>query len=224
MRLPWLSFARREREIMDGIIEDFGVVRGTIVDFRELVLAAGARRAEDARASLAKVLKDEEDADAIHRRLSTEIAEGAFFGGVREDMLTLLETMDDIADSAKGAARFLETEETLDESAAALLGSKDMASFLDSLVAALDALGVLLSALRVSRKEAMAKIAPVEACEEAADALKSRMMKVIFDPAKRPDALTVIQLRDFLTIADNVADKAEDVSDVILILLAKGYG
>jgi len=36
--------------------------------------------------------------------------------------------------------------------------------------------------------------------------------------------VTVIQLRDFIFVSDDIADNAEDASDVILVLIAKGYG
>jgi hypothetical protein len=38
------------------------------------------------------------------------------------------------------------------------------------------------------------------------------------------DAVSVIGLRDFLFASDDIADNAENASDVVLVLVAKGYG
>jgi len=39
----------------------------------------------------------------------------------------------------------------------------------------------------------------------------------------RDNALLKVQLRDFVLEADNIADYAEDVSDELLVFVAKGY-
>jgi len=65
----------------------------------------------------------------------------------------------------------------------------------------------------------------VEEYEEAADSFKQNMLVALFeDSSGGIDPVTVILVRDFLFCADDVADKAEDASDVALVLVAKGYG
>jgi len=169
------------------------------------------------------VLDGESEADSVHRTLSMAIAEGAFFGGIREDILNLLETMDNVADSAKDAARFLESEEDLDDFALSLLKSEEMQLFVSNLQSAVGALGNLIAAFNLGKKELLARIPTVEEWEEAADTVKDQLMKQLFKSSSNPNPVTVIQMRDFLFVADDIADYSEDSSDVILILAAKGY-
>jgi uncharacterized protein Yka (UPF0111/DUF47 family) len=82
----------------------------------------------------------------------------------------------------------------------------------------------LVRALKVGRKDALSVIQKVEDFEEDADTHKDAFLKDLFSRAGSLNPLTVIQLRDFTFVADDIADNAEDAGDVILVLLAKGYG
>jgi predicted phosphate transport protein (TIGR00153 family) len=135
-----------------------------------------------------------------------------------------MERIDDIADSAKDAARFLSADSHLGEEARTMLESENMRIFLSDLKSAVRALRDLVQALQVGRKEALAKVQTVEEFEEEADAHKDAQLKELFTMAHLMSPLTVIQLRDFIFMSDNIADNAEDASDVILVMLAKGYG
>lgn len=218
------SFGGREKAILKSLYEDFAIVHEAVTDFGALVNSVASRDASGTDSSYQRVLEDEKKADDFHRRLSEQIAEGAFFGGIREDMLLLLEKIDNIADSAKGAARLIAAEETLDDFALALLGSEQMKGFVGDIIATVDALGSVLEAFNVGRKEILSRVTRVEESEEAADAHKDEVARRLFATENRPDAVTVVQMRDFLLVADNIADNAEDASDVVLILVAKGYG
>ena len=192
--------------------------------FVESVLALGKGDIGAARQAVSNVIEGETNADEIHRDLSLKIAEGAFFGGVREDILDLLEKIDNIADSAKDAARFLAADSLLGVEARDRFASKDMQLFLAALKSSVTALTTLVKALEDGKKEALAKVQTVEEFEEEADSHKDVMIKSLFSDGAQMSAVTVIQLRDFIFVADDVADNAEDASDVILVLVAKGYG
>lgn len=224
MKFTFPSFGGREKAILKSLYDDFSIVQQAVADFGAVVSAVATTDAQATSSSFQKVLEDEKLADDFHRRLSEEIAEGAFFGGIREDMLNLLEKIDNIADSAKGAARLIAAEETLDEFAVSLLGSDHMKGFVGDIAATVDALGSTLEAFGVGRSEILSRVTKVEEFEEAADAQKDEVAKKLFAKENRPDAVTVVQMRDFLLVADNIADNAEDASDVVLILVAKGYG
>jgi uncharacterized protein Yka (UPF0111/DUF47 family) len=38
------------------------------------------------------------------------------------------------------------------------------------------------------------------------------------------DPVSIIELRDFIFASDEIADNSERASDVVLVLVAKGYG
>jgi len=223
VKFSFSFLSRRENKILEGVEEHISIVEKTVDHFVALVDAVGSRDAEAARSSFDGVITGERDADEVHRALSTQIAEGAFFGGVREDMLNLLEKIDNIADSAKDASRFLEAEGNLDEFAIAILQSEDMKHFVSHLRDAVYALGTLVASFRTSRREMIGKVHKVEEFEEAADSDKDLLLRHLFSNVSQPNPIMVIQMRDFIFVSDDVADNAEDASDVVLVLLAKGY-
>lgn len=223
MDFGFLSLGKKEKGIFDGILRLLDTVSEGVQSF-EASVTAFAKGDPQAHELVRRVFDAETRADEIHRELSLKVAEGAFFGGVREDMLNLMERIDDIADSAKDAARFLSEDSRLGEEAKGVLASENMTLFLADLKAAVGALKDLVKALKVGRKEALAIIARVEDFEEEADGHKDALLKDLFGLAETMNSVSVIQLRDFTFVADDIADNSEDASDVILVLLAKGYG
>ena len=222
--LGFLSTNRREREVFAGVLQLLDTVSSTVDSFVESVASLGRGDIGAAREAVSNVIEGETNADELHRDLSLKIAEGAFFGGVREDILNLLEKIDNIADSAKDAARFLAADSLLEVEARDILASKDMQLFLAALKSSVTALTSLVRALEDGKKEALSKVHIVEEFEEEADSHKDVMIKSLFSDGAKMNPVTVIQLRDFIFVSDDVADNAEDASDVILVLVAKGYG
>ena len=222
--LGFFSLNRRERAIFNGVLRLLEIVGATVNSFNSSVNAFAVGDTKSAEEAVAQVFNGETEADSVRRDLRTRIAEGAFFGGVREDMLVLLEKVDDIADSAKDAARFLTSDSRLVVQARGTLGSEGMQSFLTSLKSSVSALSEIVRAFERGKKEALAKVQAVEDFEEEADSHKDALLRSLFNSEHPMDPVTVIQLRDFIFVADNIADYAEDASDVILVLIAKGYG
>ncbi|MDG6914287.1 MAG: DUF47 family protein [Nitrososphaerota archaeon] len=224
MDLGFLSPGKKEQKIFDGMLGLLDVVTGCVESFQSSVTAFSRGDIAAGQENLRKVFDAETKADAAHREMSLIVAEGAFFGGVREDILNLMERIDDIADSAKDAARFLTQDSRLGGEAREVLASESMRLFLSDLKSAVSALRDLVRALKVGRKDALSVIQKVEDFEEDADTHKDAFLKDLFSRAGSLNPLTVIQLRDFTFVADDIADNAEDAGDVILVLLAKGYG
>ncbi len=193
--LSGFSINRRERAIVEGVGSHLATVKRTVEDFGGLVDSVSSGDPALARRFFDDVMGDETKADTIHRDLSLRVANGAFFGGVREDILALLEKIDDIADSAKDASRLLNVE-----------------------------VGAMIAAFTISKKEVLARVHSVEEFEESADSRKDVLLRELFSGASNLNPVTVIQLRDFIFVADDIADNAEDASDVVLVLIAKGYG
>lgn len=223
MKLGFLSF-RKEGAIMEGLKKHLNIVGESVQSFSDAVGAAARGDRTATTGHIEEVFSKETEADAVHRELSLRIAEGAFFGGVREDILELLEKIDDIADSAKDAVRFLSSDSALSDEGRAVFQSEHMKSFIVNLGRSVGALKTLVAAFDLGRKEVLSKVHSVEEFEEAADTDKDALLKELFGRANFMSAVSVIQLRDFVFMADNIADNAEDASDIILVLVAKGYG
>lgn len=222
--LGFLSVSRKERAILDGIMQHLDIVNKTVEAFAASVESLGRGDIASSEELARDVFEGETAADTIHRELSLRVAQGAFFGGVREDILNLLEKIDDIADSAKDAARFIASDSRLGNDARGMLGSENMKLFLDDLKASVGALTELVRAFDGGKEEVLSKVHSVEEFEEYADSRKDVLLRQLFAGSRGMDPVSVIQLRDFIFVADDIADKAEDAGDVILVLVAKGYG
>jgi len=220
----FITGSKKEHEVFSGVLSLLGTVTGTVDSFEKSVSAWAQGDTKSANDMVEKVFDGETRADEIHRELSLKIAEGAFFGGVREDILNLLEKIDNIADSAKDASRFLSSDSQLGSEAKDKLGSADMRMFMGALKSSVAALTDLVRALNQGKREALGKVHSVEGFEEEADSHKDAFLKDLFSSYGSMNPVNVIQLRDFMFVADDVADNAEDASDVILVLIAKGYG
>ena len=165
----------------------------------------------------------EKKADDIHRKIVEEICEGAFFGGIREDLLNMLEKVDSIADSAKDSAKILTLRRLEDRIINYVFEDNDLIDFFSNCFMAVMKLKEVINGLEKGRDFAFKHVSAVEEHEEKADELKARVLKRIFEKAEEFNVLSVMQLKDFINIADNIADNAEDASDIVLILIAKGY-
>jgi predicted phosphate transport protein (TIGR00153 family) len=222
-RFPSFSLGGRERSIIEGLEQHLSMVKNCVITYQNLVSACATEDPSSAQL-FTDVFVLEAKAKELRRDLSTKIAEGAFFGGVREDIINLIQTDDNIADSAKDAARLLVIGADGDQAYLNILKSEHMSTFQQNLLAAVTSLELLIQALKVDKKTVLSKIKAVEDCEEAADTEKDHLLRVLFSKPRTIDPVSIIQLRDFLFASDDIADNAERASDVVLVLVAKGYG
>ncbi len=143
---------------------------------------------------------------------------------MREDIINLIQTDDHIADSAKDAARLLVIGAEAARGYLELLKSEHMLSFQGNLLSAVTALETLIQALQVNKKAVLARVRAVEDFEEAADTEKDQLLRQLFNKPRTMDPVSIIELRDFIFASDEIADNSERASDVVLVLVAKGYG
>lgn len=164
----------------------------------------------------------EEKGDELHRSLVREIVTGSFFGGIRTDFLNLLEYIDNIADSAKDAGKIFYLrhiqKETID-----YLFKRDVAGFMATCIKTTELFRESILSLEKERVDVLAQADKVERSEEEADTIRYGVIENLLKNEINADVLDIIMLKDFLNIADGIADSAEDGSDVLQILVAKGY-
>ena len=215
---------RKENGILDGVREHLGVCKEAVTEFTKLVPSVGEGDDAAAARHYQNVLDLETKANGIHRSLSVRVAQGAFFGGIRQDILALMKTIDSIADTAKDSGRLLTLGKVKDKDARDILRSADMAKFLEELIGAVSSLQELIVALDSDKKAVLSKVQAVEEAEGVADEAKLPILKGLFEENKQINPVTVIELRDFVFAADDIADFSEDAGDVVLVLVAKGYG
>jgi len=199
------------------------MVKQCVIAYQNLVIACAAEDSSSQQL-FNRVLELEASAKDIRRDLSARIAEGAFFGGVREDIINLIQTDDHIADSAKDGARLLVIGANGDRGYLDLLRSEHMSAFQRNLLSAVNSLEVLIQALSIDKHAVISRVRAVEDYEEAADTEKDHLLRQLFSKPRTMDPVSIIELRDFLFASDDIADNSERASDVVLVLVAKGYG
>ncbi len=222
--LPGVAFGRKEGAIINRLQDCLRIVRETEQEFPGLVAAVAEGDAISCRGRRDRIFELESKAADSKRELSSQIAEGAFFGGVREDMISLLDKIWKIADKAKDAARLITLTEVTDAKAREILRSEDMRHFLENLDLAVVALQHLIEAFEIDRRTILERVHAVDEFEEAADGFKQNILAALFERSRGIDPVTVILVRDFVFNADDVADNAQYASNVVLVLVAKGYG
>jgi uncharacterized protein Yka (UPF0111/DUF47 family) len=140
-------------------------------------------------------------------------------------MLGLLERIETISDKAKDAARLITLTEITDEKALDVLRSDDMTHFLSSLDEAVQSLQRLIEAFKIDKKTVLERVHTVRDNEEKADTFKQNLLAALFEKFRAGiDPVIVNLVKDFLFCADDIADFSVHASDVVLVLVAKGYG
>ncbi len=162
------------------------------------------------------IYETEHKGDALRRSLEEQLYSQTLIPESRGDVLELLENLDALLDRFKGALfRFdIERPEIFPEFHA------DFKSMVQCVVESVEA--TVLSA-RAFFKE-IATVADhmhkVSYWETESDKASTRLQRAIFRKEQLPLAQK-IQLRDFVRHVDKIADRAEDVSDMLSIYVIK---
>ncbi len=168
------------------------------------------------------VEKFETDADEVHRENVSRVCKGSFFGYLREDILQFMEKIDNIADRAKEASRALTLRKVPEHMILKLL-TDTVISYVKQSTDTARSLVDVIKSLNTKRDTVIEKIRVVEQLEESTDMLKNKAFQELYTRSNEYDMLTVLQFKEFIQATDNIADSAEDASDVVLVMLAKGY-
>ena len=168
------------------------------------------------------VSKYESMADDLHREAVIEIAQGAFFAGMREDFLDLIEKVDDIADASQDAARVI-AEAPIDRKVLEYLqkGDSTLRRFVDCIDTCVTTLGESIESLRTNAEVAVNKSLEVEKAEEAADQINSELILSLSTHRQQIDVLTYLQVKEAIFKLDEVADAAENCSDLVITVVVK---
>jgi predicted phosphate transport protein (TIGR00153 family) len=213
------SFAAGEGEILSKIEEHVGLA----LRAAELTVKAFGQVATGdlamAHATYAEVDRAETEADAVHREVVERLRNGVFFSNLGTDMMDLAENVDGIADSAKDATRILTQRPLKPEELKPF--SERLKEYLEMNVMAVKSLSFAVLALGKERESVIRHARATEECEEHADVMKNAILEQVLSTDL--PILSILQLRDFVNMADNISDCAEDAADVLYVIMSKGY-
>jgi predicted phosphate transport protein (TIGR00153 family) len=215
-------FSRGERQILEKVIRNLDVSIDAAGHLLNLVISLKKYDYDAVNAEYRIIADLEEKGDELHRTLVREIATESFFGGIREDFLNLLEKIDSIADEAKDAGKIFHQRHVPKEMVDYLFRG-DVVSFISTCVKTTELFRESILTLEKDKRAVLSLVEKVEESEEVADTIRYAILEHLFKNEIRGDVLDIIMLKDFLNTADDVADNAEDGSDILQIIRAKGY-
>jgi len=219
-----MLFGRREEQVYRSIEEYIALVLEAAEGIRALREAVKVGEYGKVQLVYSEIDAKETEADELRRRLSESLSQGSFFSHLREDLLSLVEEIDNIADSAKDAVKTLMEMEPDWNLVKFLFEQPEMDEYVDLCVEIVEKLAEAVKALKVGGPKVTSLLHEIEEIEERADEVRSVLTRKVLGEAKKYDVLNVLQVKEMLYLLDNLCDSAEDSSDRILMIIAKGYG
>ena len=219
-----MLFGRREEQVYRSIEEYIALVLEAAEGIRALREAVKVGEYGKVQLVYSEIDAKETEADELRRRLSESLSQGSFFSHLREDLLSLVEEIDNIADSAKDAVKTLMEMEPDWNLVKFLFEQPEMDEYVDLCVEIVEKLAEAVKALKVGGPKVTPLLHEIEEIEERADEVRSVLTRKVLGEAKKYDVLNVLQVKEMLYLLDNLCDSAEDSSDRILMIIAKGYG
>ncbi|NJE29923.1 TIGR00153 family protein [Thermococcus sp. 18S1] len=212
-------FGGKESSVFEAIDEHLEVVSESLVAFRELVDAYLNGDFERARAFEREVDQLESKADTLRRGIETMLYEGAFLPANRGDYVRLSELIDQVADAAESAAHTLIL-------AKPKVPKELRAEILRLVESAVETYNVLVQAVNamnsdVDRAIELAKA--VEDAEEIADQVEYDVKGKVFE-SETVTTYAKLIWNQILTKIGDIADRAEDASDQVMLMAIKRRG
>jgi TIGR00153 family protein len=169
-----------------------------------------------------EIARIEKEADEIRRKMEIEFFKGAFLPFDREDRINLAEQVDSVADAVESTAYAISLGKiTFPES------FKE--DFIELVKASCDAVSLLrdcIKMLDVDLGEALSKTHDIEEKEDEGDVIERRIISKLYESYRSEEIsiLKFIELKDITEKIGNIADRAEDASDRVPIIVAKRKG
>ncbi|MCS7125429.1 MAG: DUF47 family protein [Aigarchaeota archaeon] len=217
-------FYRREKKTIDSIEEYIEKVVETVKYLRMFADAVKNGEMGEIGQLYNTIHSLESEADNMRRRISEELCRGVFFAHLREDLLNFVEEIDNIADFTKDAVKLIvETTPSWD-----LLyftfNIPEMDRYIQLCISASEKLYQSFRVFKEDVEKAKPLIREIENIEEEADELKTIVIKTIFREADNYRIIDLILVKEMITMLDNICDSAEDSSDILIQIIAEGYG
>jgi len=209
----WIS-GKREKQVVSLFLKHCEKVEETLHQLRTFI--EGYMEDPDSVSSVyQKVCELESEADKLRRETERGINEGAFLPNFRGDLTELMELVDKIANKAEYVADLFSLQKPKIP--------EELKGYL------LKQLEISLKAFRSLRKaveslfEDLAKVESyvleVERFEHEEDVVEKEALKKLFD--MEIGRCEKIELKEIMRSIGDIADRAEDASDRILVIVAK---
>jgi len=212
-------FGGKETNVFEAIDAHLGAVMESLVAFRALMEAYLEGDLEKAKAFEREVSELESKADSLRRSIETMLYEGAFLPANRGDYVRLSELVDQVADAAESASHTLILAKP--RVPGELKG--EILRLVDAAVETYSLLVKAVNALNEDVDEAISLSKAVEDSEELADKVEYEVKGKVFE-SETITTYAKIVWNQILTKVGDIADRAEDASDQVMLMGIKRRG
>jgi len=212
-------FGGKESNVFEAIDRHLEVVNETVKAFERLIEAYLAGDFERAKELEGEVTRLESEADKLRRSIELMLYEGAFLPASRGDYVRLSELIDQVADAAESAAHTLVLakprvpEELKDE----------IMTLVREAVKTYEKLMEAVKALNEDVDKALELAKATEDLEEEADRVEYEVKARVFDSETITTYAKLIWNQAITKVGD-IADRAEDASDQVMLMAIKRRG
>ncbi len=212
-------FGGKESSVFDAIDKHLKAVDDTLRTFRKLMEAYLSGDLESAKGYETVISKLESEADRLRREIERMLYEGAFLPAHRGDYVRLSELIDQVADAAESAAHtlMLAKPHVPDEVKGEIM------ALVDSAIKTYEILEEAVRALNVDVDTALELSKKTEDAEEAADDVEYDVKEKMFESESVTTYAKIIW-NQVLTKIGDIADRAEDASDQVMLMAIKRGG
>jgi len=212
-------FGGKESSVFETLDLHLNVVYETVKAFEKLIEAYIGGDLERAKELEGEVTRLESEADKLRRKIELMLYEGAFLPASRGDYVRLSELIDQVADAAESAAHTLilakpKVPEELKE---------EMIVLVEEAVKTYEKLMEAVKALNEDVDRALELAKETEDLEENADKVEYRLKAKVFDSETITTYAKLIWNQAITKVGD-IADRAEDASDQVMLMAIKRRG
>ncbi|ASJ03655.1 TIGR00153 family protein [Thermococcus profundus] len=212
-------FGGKENDVFNTLEDHLNVVRETLTAFRALVESYIDGKVSEAEKFENEVNELETKADGLRRSIEMMLYEGAFLPANRGDYVRLSELVDQVADAAESAAHTI----ILARPKVPAELREEFMELIDAGIKTYEILMDAVKALNTDVDQAMELAKAVEDAEEAADKIEYELKRKVFESEEISTYAKLIW-NQILTKIGDIADRAEDASDQVLLMSVKRRG
>jgi len=209
---------RRKTRAIDMARNHMTKVVDAIVELNDAVIAVSRERKIEAEKCIGRLFSNEEEADALRRRISEELTKGDIPVKEREDLMRLTMEIDNIADCAKDAGRNMLILMRQPVPKEFWRGFQKIS---ESAVTCVLALREGINMLEKDLDETMKYVLEVERLEHQVDDERHSMQLLFLEFADQLNAPTLLLLDGALYFMEGVTDYCEDTGDIIRMLVIR---
>ncbi len=168
------------------------------------------------------IYEKEREGDELRRKNELLFSEGLLFPEDRAIFINLSEQIDKVIDKIQQVSRIISLRKPSQDAIEFLMNSK-LKEYLDVTRKSVETLSEsALELLKGDMHSAVEKAHEVEKYESRADDLKLEILRKLYTQEKKiDDILSILQIEKLILWIDAISDKAEDASDVIILISAK---